>query len=146
MHQQWYRNGRYIFLTKPCSGDSTVTKTCIQGLSLRVYHIPRIRRVRTNIALLTSLWKVGNFYYLPCSKGSRQELLKLPGTTYLAASSGTSKKSCNCTSQHNVMCRNVTSTMLDEIVYNCDIIVQTERRWTIWQFWQIPFWYFCNGC
>ncbi len=30
-------------------------------------------------------------YYLPCTKGSRQELLMLPSNTYLAASSATSK-------------------------------------------------------
>ncbi len=36
---------------------------------------------------------------------SRQELLMLPGTTYLAASSGTSKHLVNSTSQHDVTCR-----------------------------------------
>ncbi len=80
-------------------------KACTQRLCLHAYRTLRIRRVGTNVALLTSLWKVGNFCYLPCTKGSRQEILMLPGTTYLAASSGTSKHLVNSTSQHDVTCR-----------------------------------------
>ncbi len=91
MHQQIVKWWHIYFLSKSCAEIRCYPKL---AHGLRVYHIPRFRRVtciiRTNIALLTSLLKVGNFCYLPCTKGSRQELLMLPGNTYLASSSGTS--------------------------------------------------------